>query len=142
MPLYSLYHYFCFVLSSVRFLFACLSCFLDLVYTVPDPHGHDIIINSFWTIVALKFTIILQNLVTGDHRKNDESKYDRELAKIDVVTTRIRYHVNGVLLLKSSTQIRSLFVFILIMSKFFNYLTLCALQCKTLMIESSKALNC
>ena len=47
--------------------------------------------------MALKFTIILQNLVTGDHRKNCESKYDCKLAEIDVVTTRIRYRVNGVL---------------------------------------------
>ena len=37
--------------------------------------------------MALKFTIILQNLKTANHRKNDVSKYDRKLAKIDVVTT-------------------------------------------------------
>ena len=60
---------------------------LDPVYTVPDPHGHDIVLDSFETNVALKFTIILQNLITANHRKNSESKYDRKLAEIDVVTT-------------------------------------------------------
>ena len=35
----------------------------DPVYTVPDPHGHDIKLNTFKTSVALKFTIILQNLL-------------------------------------------------------------------------------
>ena len=30
--------------------------------------------------------ILLQNLLTANHRKNGESKYDRKLAKIDVVT--------------------------------------------------------
>ena len=54
---------------------------------VPDPHGHDIILDSFYTNVALKFTIISQNLITANHRKNDESEYDRKLAEIDVVTT-------------------------------------------------------
>ena len=58
----------------------------DPVYTVPDPHGHDIILDSFWTNVALKFTIILQNLITANHRKIGECKYDRKLAEIDVVT--------------------------------------------------------
>ena len=32
--------------------------------------------------------IILQNLLTANHRKNCESKYDRKLAEIDVVTMR------------------------------------------------------
>ena len=59
----------------------------DPVYMVPDPHGHDIILDSFYTNVALKFTIISQNLITANHRKNGESKYDRKLAEIDVVTT-------------------------------------------------------
>ena len=60
----------------------------DPVYTVPvpDPHGHDIILDSFWTNVALKFTIKLQNLITANHRKIGECKYDRKLAEIDVVT--------------------------------------------------------
>ena len=40
--------------------------------------------------------IIFQNLITANHRKNGESKYDRELAEIAVVTTRIRYRVNEV----------------------------------------------
>ena len=37
--------------------------------------------------MALKFTIILQNLITANHRKNGESKYDHKLVEIDVVTT-------------------------------------------------------
>ena len=60
---------------------------LDPVYTVPDPHRHDIILDSFYTNVALKFTIILQNLITANHIKNSESKYDRKQAEINVVTT-------------------------------------------------------
>ena len=60
---------------------------IDLVYTVPVPHGHDIADDSFWTDVTLQFAIILQNLITANHRKNSESKYDRKLAEIDVVTT-------------------------------------------------------
>ena len=60
---------------------------LDPVYTVPDLHGHDIVLNSFGTNVALKFTTILQNLITANHRSNGESKCDRKLAEIDVVTT-------------------------------------------------------
>ena len=67
----------------------------DPVYTVPDPHGHDIKLNTFKTRVALKL-MILQNLTTTNRRKSDESKYDRKLTKLDVVTTRIRYRVNGV----------------------------------------------
>ena len=42
---------------------------LDPVYTVPDPHGHDIKLNSFKTSVALTLTIVLQNLTTSSHRK-------------------------------------------------------------------------
>ena len=60
---------------------------LDPVYTVPDPHGHDIAHDSFWTDVTFKFAIILHNLITANHRKNSESKYDRKLAETDVVTT-------------------------------------------------------
>ena len=70
---------------------------LDPVYTVPDPQGHDIKLNTFKTSVALKFIIILLNLTTTSHRKSGESKYDRKLTKLDVVTTRIRCRVNGVL---------------------------------------------
>ena len=33
--------------------------------------------------MALKFTIILQNLITAYHRKIGEIKYDRKLAEID-----------------------------------------------------------
>ena len=54
---------------------------------VPDPHGHDIVLDSFRTNMALKFPIILQNLIAANHRKNGGSKYDRKLAEIDVVTT-------------------------------------------------------
>ena len=53
---------------------------------VPDPHGNDIMLDSFETNVALQFTIILQNLITANHRKNGESKYDGKLAELDVVT--------------------------------------------------------
>ena len=70
---------------------------LDLVYTVPYPQGHDIKLNTFKTSVALKFMIILQNLTTTNQRKSGKSKYDRKLTKFDVVTTRIRYRVNGIL---------------------------------------------
>ena len=57
----------CLSLSS----FICLSAYthIDPVYTVPDPHGHDIKLNTFTTSVALTLTIILQNLTTSSHRK-------------------------------------------------------------------------
>ena len=42
---------------------------LDPVYTLPDPHGHDIKLNSFTTSVALTRTIVLQHLTTSSHRK-------------------------------------------------------------------------
>ena len=41
----------------------------DPVYTVPDPHGHDIKFDSSATDVALTLAIILQNLTTNSHRK-------------------------------------------------------------------------
>ena len=63
---------------------------------VPDLHGHDIKLNSSTTGVALTLTTVLQNLTTGSHRKSGESKYDRKLPELDVVTKRIRYRVNGV----------------------------------------------
>ena len=59
---------------------------LDPVYTVPDPHGHDIKLNSFKTSVALKSMIILQNLITTNHRKSGKSKDDLKLTELDVVT--------------------------------------------------------
>ena len=61
-------------------------CLLDPVYTAPDPHGHDIKLNSSTTSVALTPTIVLQNLTTSSHRKSGESKYDRKLPELDVVT--------------------------------------------------------
>ena len=42
---------------------------LDPVYTLPDPNGHHIKLNSFTTSVALTLTIVLQNLKTSSHRK-------------------------------------------------------------------------
>ena len=60
----------------------------DPVYRVPDPQSHDIKLNTFKTSVALKFMIILQNLTTTNQRKSGESKYDRKLIKIDIVTRR------------------------------------------------------
>ena len=41
--------------------------------------------------------IILQDLTATNHRKSGKSKYDRKLTELDVVTTRIRYCVHGVL---------------------------------------------
>ena len=65
---------------------------MHLVYTVPDLYGHDINnkLNSFKTSVALKFMIILQNLMTTNHRKISKSKYQRKLTELDVVTKGIR----------------------------------------------------
>ena len=37
------------------------------------PHGHDIKLYSFKTNVALKFAIILQNLITANHTKNGKT---------------------------------------------------------------------
>ena len=74
-----------------------MTVLLDPVYTVPDPHGHDIKLNSFKKSVAVKFMIILHNLITTNHRKSGKSKDDLKLTELDVVTMRIRYCVNGVL---------------------------------------------
>ena len=68
----------------------------DPVYTVPNPHGHDIKLNSFKTSVALKSMIILHNLITTNHKKSGRSKDGLKLTELDVVTMRIRYRVNGV----------------------------------------------
>ena len=38
--------------------------------------------------------MILQNLITTNHGKNGESKYDRKLTELDVVTTGIWFRVN------------------------------------------------
>ncbi len=57
---------------------------------VPDPHGHDIKLNSFKTSVALKSIIILQNLITTNHGKSGKSKDDLKLTELDVVTMPIR----------------------------------------------------
>jgi hypothetical protein len=43
---------------------------LGPVYTVPDPHSHDIKLNSLKTSVALKSMIIIsENLITTNHEK-------------------------------------------------------------------------
>ncbi len=70
---------------------------LDPVYMVPDPNGHNIKLNSFKTIVALKSMIILQNSTTTNHRESGKSEDDLKLTELDVVTLQIRYRVNGVL---------------------------------------------
>ena len=57
---------------------------LDPVYTVPDPHLHDIQLNSFKTSVALRFMLVLQNLIITNHRRSVKSKYDRKLTELDV----------------------------------------------------------
>ena len=44
----------------------------DPVYTVPDPQGHHIKLNTFNTSLALKF-MILQNVITTNHRKSGKS---------------------------------------------------------------------
>ena len=54
-------------MTSVVVLFFRIK--LDPVYTVPDPHGHDIKLDSLKTSVAFKFIIILHNLITTHHRK-------------------------------------------------------------------------
>ena len=68
---------------------------VHLIYTVQDPYGDDMKLNSFKTIVGLKLMIILQNLITTDHRKSGKSKHDRKLAELDVVSTRIRCQVSA-----------------------------------------------
>ena len=55
--------------------FTLLYIDLDPVYT--DPYVHDINLNSFKTSVALKFVIILQNLIKTNHRKSGKSEYVR-----------------------------------------------------------------
>ena len=69
---------------------------LDPVYTVPDPHGHDIKLNSFKTSMDLRFMIVVQNLITTNQRRSVKSKYDCKLTELNVVTKRIWYHVNSV----------------------------------------------
>ena len=58
----------------------------DPVYTVPDQLGHDIKFNSFKTCGALKPMVILQNLITTNHRKSGRSKNNLKLNEIIVVT--------------------------------------------------------
>ena len=50
---------------------------------VPDPHGHDIKLNSFKTSVALRFMMVLQNLITTNYRRSVKSKYDRKLTELN-----------------------------------------------------------
>ncbi len=40
--------------------------------------------------------MILQNLITTNHRKSGNSKDDLKLTELDVVTMRIRYRVNSI----------------------------------------------
>ena len=68
----------------------------DSVYTVPDPHGHDIKLDSLKTSAAVKEMIALQNWTTTNRRKSGKSKYDRKLPEFDVVTMTDRHGVNGV----------------------------------------------
>ena len=46
-----------------------MTSYIDPVYTVPDPHGPNIKLNSSTTSVALTLTIVLQNLTTSSHKK-------------------------------------------------------------------------
>ena len=70
---------------------------MDPVYTVVDPHGHDIKLNSFKTSVALRFMVVLQNLKSNNHRSSVMTKYDCKLTELNVVTRQIRYRVNRVI---------------------------------------------
>ena len=47
------------------------------------PHGHDIELDSLKTSVVFKFMIILQNLITTNHRESGKNKYDRKLPQVD-----------------------------------------------------------
>ena len=80
------------------------TCLLDPVHTVPDPYGHDINLNSLKTRAALKFVIILHNLIKTNHRKSGKSEYDRKLTEFDVVTTRIKYRVNGIFVCRAGGE--------------------------------------
>ena len=53
-------------------------------YTVPDPYGHDIKLDSLKTSVAFKFMMILQNLIATNHRQSGKNKYDCKLPELDV----------------------------------------------------------
>ena len=73
---------------------------LDPVYTVPDPLGHDIKLNSFKTSVAPKSMVILQNLITTSYSKSGKSKDHLKQSNWQDSMSwlmRIRWCVNGVL---------------------------------------------
>ena len=53
-------------------------------YTVPDPYGHDIKLDSLKKSVAFKFIMILQNLIATNHRQSGKNKYDCKLPELDV----------------------------------------------------------
>ena len=61
--------------------------------------------NTWETSVDRKFMISLHNLMTTNYRKSDKSKYDRKLTKLDIVTIRVRYRVNGLRLQKTIEQL-------------------------------------
>ena len=52
-------------------------------------------LNGLKTSLALAFMTILQNLITTNHGRNGESKYDRKLTEFDLVTTWIWFRING-----------------------------------------------
>ena len=85
-----------FVIMTTGCIKNCKPLKSDPVYTVPDPQGHDIKLNTFKMSVALKFMIVLQKLTITNQRKSGEGIYVRKLTKLGVVTARIRYRVNGV----------------------------------------------
>ena len=60
-----------------------------------EPLGHDIKFNSFKTNVAIKSMVILRNLITTNHRRSGRSKNNLKFTEIIIVTTWIRYRVNG-----------------------------------------------
>ena len=50
--------------------------YLDSIFTVTDPYGHDIKSNGFKTNIAFKFMLIIHNLITTNHRKEGKNEYD------------------------------------------------------------------
>ena len=67
--------------GSMNMWFHVSTNYSDYVHTGPDPCGHDINLNSFKTGVALKFVIILLNLLKTNHRKSGESKAGFPIAR-------------------------------------------------------------
>ena len=61
--------------------------------------------------------ITLQNLIATNHSKSAEDKNDSKLSELDVVTTQIQYHVNGLKKLKNALYSRSIRLYLKIKCK-------------------------